>query len=94
MPAVLLNGVILREELSPVLITTAICSKLASKPQICREVVQNLKWQDNQVTMARLGATELVILCLVVLLLLGAVYLLIKFSSQQQLRSAIKKSID
>ncbi len=38
-PALFLNGVLVREELEPNLSTTAICSKLLSRPKICKEIV-------------------------------------------------------
>lgn len=78
-PALFLNGILVREELNPVMFTTAVCSKLSSKPDICKEVVQNLKWKDNYINMARLGISEFIIFIVVLAILLICVYLLIKF---------------
>lgn len=50
-PALFLNGVLVREEIDPDISTTAICSKLATRPKICKEIVENIKWKDNYVNL-------------------------------------------
>jgi hypothetical protein len=71
-----------REELNPELATTAICSKLATRPQICKEIVQNLKWRDNQINMTRYGISEILVFFIVIVILFFVVYFAIKVIAQ------------
>ncbi len=73
-----LNGVLVREELEPDLCTTAICSKLATRPKICKEIVDNIKWRDNYVNLKRFGLMEFFVFILVLLILFAIVYLTIR----------------